>query len=257
MLENWKSFCLPKLRSADYGCAMALFKRNEPDESSLQFPYELIKVPGDEAIEKCLEWRKEWSGKFTPVILGEKEDVDRINRFWCEVKTSPEELMKKAESLNLGIWFEQRVEDPECMEDLEDDSEWNTNSGATGEFQSIADVLSQKVHQWVWVGKVPTGKPCEVPAYLKLGGWNECPFSEEHVAVWRFWQAKYGAEILCVTADVIEATVKHPPAEKEECYTLAREQFSYCSDVVTQGVGTIDALAATLYNGKSWYFWWD
>jgi hypothetical protein len=118
-------------------------------------------------------------------------------------------------------------------------------------------VLSGKVHQWVWIAKIPTAKPCEVPAYLKLGGWNECPASEEHVAVWRFWQAKYGAEILCVTSDVIEATVKNPPAEKEECYTLAKEQFGYCSDIVTQGVGTIDALAATLCNGKSWYFWWD
>jgi hypothetical protein len=56
-----------------------------------------------------------------------------------------------------------------------------------------------------------------------------------------FWQAKYGEEIVCVIAYVIEA----------------REQFSYCSDIVTQGAGTIDALAATLYNGKSWYFWWD
>jgi hypothetical protein len=107
------------------------------------------------------------------------------------------------------------------------------------------------------VRKIPTGNRFEVPAYLKLGGWNECPASEEHVAVWRFWQAKYGAEILCVTADLIESTVANPPAEKDECYTLAREQFSYCNDIVTQGVGTIDALAATLYKGKSWYFWWD
>jgi hypothetical protein len=88
-------------------------------------------------------------------------------------------LIKKAESVNLGLWFEQRVEDPEFMEDLADDSAWNTTSGAAGEFQSIADVLSQKVHQWVWVAKVPTGKPYEVPAYLKLGGWNDCPISEE------------------------------------------------------------------------------
>jgi hypothetical protein len=28
-------------------------------------------------------------------------------------------------------------------------------------------------------------------------------------------------------------------------------------DIVTLGVGTVDARAATFYNGKSWYFWSD
>jgi hypothetical protein len=233
------------------------FERNEPDESLLQFPYELIVVAGGEAVAKCLGWRKEWSGKFSPIILGKAEDVRRINEFWREMKGSPEELVSNAESVNLGLWFEQRIEDPEFMEDLVDDSEWYTTSGATGEFQSVADILSGKIYPKVWIAKIPTGNRYEVPAYLKLGGWNECPASEEHVAVWRFWQAKYGAEILCATADVIEATVTNPPTEKDECFTLAREQFSYCSDIVTQGVGTIDALAAMLCNGKSWYFWWD
>jgi hypothetical protein len=57
------------------------FKRNDPDESSLHFPYELITVTGEEALEKCLGWRKEWSGKFSPIILGKAEDVRRINEF--------------------------------------------------------------------------------------------------------------------------------------------------------------------------------
>jgi len=30
------------------------------------------------------------------------ENVHRINEFWGEVKTSPEDLIKKAESMNLG-----------------------------------------------------------------------------------------------------------------------------------------------------------
>jgi hypothetical protein len=38
---------------------------------------------------------------------------------------------------------------------------------------------------------------------------------------------------------------------------LAKEQYAYCADIVEQGVGTIEALAATLLNGHIWFFWWD
>ena len=44
---------------------------------------------------------------------------------------------------------------------------------------------------------------------------------------------------------------------KKARYALAREQFAYCDDIVTQGVGSIDALADGLRGSKSWYFWWD
>jgi len=228
----------------------------EPDEPIPKFPYELIRVRGADAVEQCLAWRKEWQGKFIPIIHGTAKDFRSLTDIWDEID-APEEFVQRSQSVDLQQWFTQRLGESASLDDLTDASAWNTNSGSRGEFVSIAGILTRKVHPWVWVSKIPTARPYEVPAYLKFGGWNACPEAHEHVAVWRYWQEKYGAEILCFTGDVIEATVAHPPLEKAECYALAREQFSYCDDIVTQGVGSIDALAATLRGGKSWYFWWD
>jgi len=35
------------------------------------------------------------------------------------------------------------------------------------------------------------------------------------------------------------------------------EMYSYCPDIIDQGVGTLEALAADLMAGHWWYFWWD
>jgi hypothetical protein len=53
------------------------------------------------------------------------------------------------------------------------------------------------------------------------------------------------------------AVLGWPPTTRPEALRLAKLQYHYCSDIVTQGVGTIDALAARLLNGYSWSFWWD
>ena len=228
----------------------------EPDEPKPEFPYELLRVRGADAVEQCLAWRKEWRGNFTPIINGTAEDFRLLIEIWDEVKDSPQELVKRSQTVELQQWFEKRL-GGFPVDDLMDASAWNTKSGGRGDFLVVADILTRKVHPSVWVAKIPTGQPHEVPAYLKLGDWNACPAAQEHVAVWRYWQEKYGAEIFCVTGATIEATVARPPVEKEQCYALAREQFAYCDDIVTQGVESIDALAATLRSGKSWYFWWD
>ena len=38
---------------------------------------------------------------------------------------------------------------------------------------------------------------------------------------------------------------------------LALEHFLYCTDIVNQGYGTVEALAAVLLKSKYWHFWWD
>ncbi|HEY6225717.1 MAG TPA: DUF4253 domain-containing protein [Verrucomicrobiae bacterium] len=225
------------------------------------FDYELIYVPGNVAVQNAIALREKWHDASTPVILGTQENFDRLTDIWDEDSPSPSEYLESAANLDLEKWFADHAsedqEDSELQDYINKASDWNTHSGAAEEFTVVREVLSRKIHPWVLIAKIPTPHPYEVPAYLRLGGWNECPDAPVHVALWKKWQHQYGAEILCVTGDIIEATVARPPTEKEECYKLAREQYLYCSDIVTQGVGTIDALASTLRAGKSWYFWWD
>ena len=229
-----------------------------------KFDYELMYVRGKDAVRNALELRRKWAGVATPVIVGTQENFSHLTDLWGEedfAAVTPQDYLKSATKLDPGKWFQdQRAEfseAPEYLKSISKPSDWTTKNSAEEDFLVVREVLSRKLHPWVLLVKNPTPQPYETPAYLKFGGWNACPEASVHVAVWKKWQEEYGAEILCISGDVIEATVAQPPLEKDACYTLARDQFAYCSDIVDQGVGSIDALAATLYAGKSWYFWWD
>jgi hypothetical protein len=228
--------------------------------------YALMWVPGKEAVARALELRSEWSGSATPVIIGTQESFSCVTDLWGEEGfLGAQEYLDAAAKFNLEKWLAERnsemmeagEEYPEFLQQIYKASDWDTGAGSGADFTVPREILSGRFHAWVLIAKVPTARAYEVPAYLKYGNWNANPEASIHVALWKKWQAEYGAEILCVSGDVIEATVSRPPLEKEECYKLAREQFAYCEDIVTQGVGSIDALAATLRKGMSWYFWWD
>jgi len=76
------------------------------------------------------------------------------------VKTSPEGLIRKAESMNLGLWSSSESRSGVHARFVED-SEWNTILERRREFQSIADVLARRFISGLgWEGS--TEKPCEV-----------------------------------------------------------------------------------------------
>lgn len=108
----------------------------------------------------------------------------------------------------------------------------------------------------VWIALLPCREPWEVPAVLGYGGWNGCPMPAEHVAVFREWYARHGAEPLVMGSDTVELLVR-PIEESAEAKRVAIEQYAYCSDIVDQGVGTVEALASGLLDASVWFFWWD
>ncbi len=59
------------------------------------------------------------------------------------------------------------------------------------------------------------------------------------------------------TPNVIEYEIASPVGSREEALTLAEQQYRYCRDIVRQGTGTIDTLAAMLLGSRYWLFWWD
>ncbi|WP_059171675.1 DUF4253 domain-containing protein [Bacillus sp. FJAT-27445] len=120
-------------------------------------------------------------------------------------------------------------------------------------FLSIEEGINKKLI----IAKIPTAKPWEVAAWVPMGGFNECPMPEEQVALFKYWYEKYGATPALVDADVWELFVENPPKTQKKSEELAWEQFGFCSDIVWQGVGTVNALAGTLIYSPTWYFWWD
>ena len=130
-------------------------------------------------------------------------------------------------------------------------------SGGEGidRFLSLRDFDGKKTVPVV-LAEIPVKHPWEVFAWLPFGGWNECPANEDHMAVAKYWFEAYGAVPALMTHDVLEYSLP-APVSREKAIEVAWEQFTYCSDIVEQGVGTVGALADGLAQSTVWYFWWD
>lgn len=135
--------------------------------------------------------------------------------------------------------------------------EWPDKPGPAGPGLTIAFDLEGRPLDRVHILLIPTDEGAAVPAFLRWGGWNDCPGPEYHIAALRSWHERFGAELVGITGDVINLRVARRPATREAALDLAREQYLYCEDIVDQGTETLAPLAATLMQEDWWFFWWD
>ena len=119
------------------------------------------------------------------------------------------------------------------------------------------DLLKGTYFDNVYIVTLPTNDWTTAPAYLRWGGWNACPPPEYHVAAFRSWRDRYGAELVGMSSDTLNIKVVSRPAHREEAQSLAREQYEYCPDIVDQGTGSVEVLAEGLLSSDWWGFWWD
>jgi hypothetical protein len=228
----------------------------QPKSSGVtNFPFELLEFPGAEAISGLKDLRQQGKKeRFTPVLLGISEGMERW--FTADSPTT-EEIIEQASTINIQSWFSNRVKEDLDYYEIEF-GEWPGQTLANNSIMAHLELPHlKKPKQSVFIAKIPTANSWEVPAYLRLGGWNECPLPEEQVAISRYWHQLYGADIAAITEDTVEYLVERPPSDKTSAEQLAREHFIYCPDIVFQGCETMSNLAATLMGGQVWYFWWD
>lgn len=230
----------------------------EPEPCTcINLPYETVQVAGSEAVSTCLRLREEGAGRFTPIILGDPNDLGLLLDGIEADRRLPQRIIDLSAGISMRSFMERRIaEEEEYYRDVEE-GDWPDDETPSQELMGHKNVLRGVPLKTVAICKIPTPRSWEVPAYLSFGGWNECPAPEEHVALLRYWHENYGADIITVTSDVIECTVSRPPAERSQALALAREHFVYCADIVYQGTESISSLAAVLCGGKTWYFWWD
>lgn len=176
------------------------------------------------------------------------------------------EIIESSGAINAAELLSKRIKDAmPCGEDADYDimGEFADSEPVTvfhsliGSGESDSDSDTTNPYEAVIFAKIPVANPWELAAWVPMGGFNECPMPEEQVAVFKYWHEKYGAIPAVVSGDTWELYVERPPTTQEEAAALAMEQFGFCSDIVTQGVEKINALASTLVNSKAWYFWWD
>jgi hypothetical protein len=140
-------------------------------------------------------------------------------------------------------------------EEIPDYSRWTLKKCA---FRPVAAFgLGTNAPRRVRLAVIPTAVASDAPAHLRFGGFNECPSSALHVAMMRAWNCQYGAVPVAITHDTIEMFVERPPQRQEDAWELAKVQYEYCSDIVTQGTQTLEALAQEIWKSPQWFFWWD
>jgi hypothetical protein len=224
-----------------------------PDMEDASFDVRI--VSGAKAWTTLQELRKQPG--VVPVVFGDRNDYDNVTTVMGMGDASFEDYVRSGASLDIDQWVASRVEeDPEYYST--DGAELAAgNAQQPGLLTVVYDVMSGQPKAEVFIGLVPVQEPWQVPAYLKIGGWNECPEADIHVAFFKRWYEQFGAVVTSISSDVIEFTVERPPQTMEEARRLAHEQFIYCADIVHQGVQTESNLAQALLGSGNWFFWWD
>ncbi len=221
---------------------------------------EFIEIDPKKAFETAVEKRD--SGEKL-LVCGSAETVEYLKEGMESNDIDEVQVASAASEIDATEWFKEK--EKEAKEEFEEDElemseivgEWPENISDGQSFTLATDILSGDLLETVYGVKIEAKDSSEVLIKFKYGGWNDCPNTEEQIAIWKYWEEKYGAKVVGVGNDIIEAYVENPPKTKEEAMVLAYEQYYYCYDIVDQGCETISNLAASLLNSKVWYFWWD
>jgi len=215
-----------------------------------------VVVRGSEALTswRALRAQVGASGRW-PVVLGDGEAVMRVGEM-RDYAAPPDVILSDAHQLDVDAWLRARHAQ---FDAYLPHGAWPM--GLTAPEQASltigTDILSGAPLDEVAIALLPTPDPTQAAAWLPYGNFNDCPDDAVHVALFRRWRARYGAEIYGVTGDVVEMIVSRPPQDRASALELAEEQGAFDYDVVAQGVETVEGLAATLMQSTTWYFWWD
>jgi hypothetical protein len=227
---------------------------------------EFIKLDAATAFKKAIN---ALDGNPKLIVCGSKDNIEYIKEAMSFSELNPQDIIDASLKINVETWFRERMryaQDELGMENNFDDDEYDDD-----EFEDESMDASRGKLSFTLATDILTGKPLtdlmgveivadecwHIPALFKYGGWNDCPEPEAQCAIWKYWQEKYGAKIVGISHDIIEAHVENPPKTPDEAMQLAMEQYLYCTDIVDQGVETVSNLAHLLLQQKVWYFWWD
>jgi len=200
---------------------------------------------------------------FFPVLITLSETLYEFLEFSMDPDSpehqSREEIIEASKHINVQEFFKRSVANASPSEDDPHDviGEFLGKGLLDFEMRVASFGTTHNPDDTYIIAKIPTDKPWEIAAWVPIGGYNDCPFPAEMVAVYKYWHEKYGAVPAAVSFDQWELTVEKPVTDQGEAMALAMEHFGFCSDSVWQGVGTVGALAGTLLDSKLWQFWWD
>lgn len=222
--------------------------------------FSTFEVRGTDAVRILNERRMHFgtTGEY-PFLIGDEEEFARLEEAAEFTLQDPAEIIQLSSKLDPVVWLQDRRKEAEKYEFSQSRllGDWPDEVPEKGSITLHKDIVTGKVQPKVYIGLANIELPWQLPAIVKYGGWNACPLPDVHCAIHKIWFEQFGAEIIGMSGDTVECTVKSPPTTREAAIELAWQQYWYCGDIVDQGCETISYLAAWLINSPYWYFWWD
>ncbi len=216
------------------------------DQSMMKFYQDALDEDGSEALEEILK----------------------------EENYNPSKVVQAGLKINPQVWMKRLIKKNPSLLDLYR-GDWPKGRPRKKKLEndslSIAKVYDKTFSEKVFADKLylqlaPAKNSWEIPGVLNWNimeevigwfGWGECPPPPVHTSFTRYWNKKYGAEIVSYSDDYYEMIVENPPKNREDALELAKEQYLYCPDIVSQGTETLECFAYSLINEPVWFFWWD
>ncbi len=228
------------------------------------FPFETITVPGAEALQRRAQMAAEAEGRFVPIILGGPDDVADLLEVYRQGEQAPEDILFASRNWTAEAVLQTLQEALDEDEDEDPDGPGPVEVGEWPDDDAVEpitptahiDARTRKPFAEVIIARIPCASGWQAPAYLRFGDWFACPPPEQHVALLRDWQVRYGAEVIAITGSSIECSVTRRPADESEALALAREMVAYCPDLL-DFQDTLSEPAASLMVSDFWFFWWD
>ncbi|TRX60592.1 DUF4253 domain-containing protein [Fulvivirga sp. M361] len=94
----------------------------------------------------------------------------------------------------------------------------------------------------------------DVLRFEGTNGINYDIYVEDIIHKLKNWDDKYGLEFTGTGFDFFQANYRRLPENIQE---HAEELYSFCPDIVDQGVGSISALKQEIERSNELYLWWD
>ena len=221
------------------------------------FPYAIVDASGED-VESALEKERRRGGLegFTPVLLGSATDVEMLVSVLDARTDILEEILLRAGEIDPERWFAEREATLRESSPLSV-GHWPEEEPQPASLRSHRDVVTRRIEDTVYIARIPTRSPWEVPAHLGLGGFGLIPEPAAQVAISKRWFESHEAVVVAVTVDLVEYAVKSPPTERTDAESLAREHCLYSPDMGMESQGGVLDLAARLLNAGYWQFWWQ
>jgi hypothetical protein len=248
-----------------------LFAAADVPKPTLELPWPHDVVRGADAVKHLQTLRDVGrSAGFSPVLLGDTVTLGELTRGFERGATTGDVLGAATELDAADVFAKRRhalgaryskpgenVDAAGQRHLAELVGEWPKQPPKPIGLSAHLAAATSRPHAWIVIAHLPTSACYEIPAFLHLGGWADCPPAADMVAVFRAWHARYGADIVCATDDTIECIVARPPRTPREAEQLAVEHYLFCDDLVVPEVETTTEYAATLVDAPVWRFWWD